>query len=335
MTDESDREEFCHDPVAHAEVRAGMTVGELADEYADAGIGASALSEAVDITAEMCEREDTTVFMGLAGAMVPAGMRSVVADLVRNGYVDVLVTTGANLTHDAIEAIGGKHHHGRTGDPDRSRRDHDEQLREEGVDRIYNVYLPQEHFTAFESHLREEVFPVLAEEGVVSIQRLTDELGRANAAVNDREDVAEGAGIAAAAYEHDVPVFCPAIQDSVLGLQAWMYGQTSDFSLDALADMDALTDQAFESDRAGALVVGGGVPKNFVLQTMLVAPDAYDYGVQLTMDPPETGGLSGATLDEARSWGKLEQAAENVSVYADATITLPLVVAAARQRIES
>ena len=335
MTDDTDREEFAHDPVAHAQARAGMSVADLADEYAHSGIGGQSVHEAVDITAEMFGDEDTTVFMGLAGAMVPAGMRAIVADLIRDGYVDALVTTGANLTHDTIEAIGGKHHHGREHHPEKSEREHDEQLREEGVDRIYNVYLPQEHFAAFESHLREEVFPVLADEGIVSIRRLTAELGRANAAVNDRENVAEAPGIAATAYQEDVPIYCPAVQDSVLGLQSWMYGQTSDFSLDALADMDELTDQAFESENAGALVVGGGVPKNYVLQTMLVAPDAYDYGVQLTMDQPQTGGLSGATLDEARSWGKLEKAARNVSVYADATITLPLVVAAARERIEA
>ncbi len=332
MTDDGEREEFSHDPVGHADVRAGMTVDDLARAYGDAGIGAKAASEAVDVTAEMVGREDTAVFMGLAGAMVPAGMRTLVADLVRDGYVDALVTTGATLTHDAIEAIGGNHHHGRESHPGRSAREHDEQLREEGVDRIYDVYLPQEHFTSFESHLREEVFPDLAE--TVSIQRLTAELGRANAAVNDREAIEAGPGIAAAAHEHDVPIYCPAIQDSVLGLQAWMYAQRSSFSLDALADMDGLNDRAFEADRAGALVVGGGVPKNFVLQTMLVVPGAYDYGVQLTMDPPDTGGLSGATLDEARSWGKLEPGARNVSVYADATITLPLVVAAVRERLD-
>jgi deoxyhypusine synthase len=167
----------------------------------------------------------------------------------------------------------------------------------------------------------------------VSIQRLTEQLGAANAAINDEEGIDEDPGIAAAASEADVPVYCPAVQDSVLGLQAWMYNQTSDFSLDALSDMDTLTDQAFDADRTGALVVGGGVPKNYVLQTMLVAPGAYDLAVQLTMDPPQTGGLSGATLEEARSWGKLETAARNVSVYADATITLPLLVAAARERI--
>ena len=341
--DETPRETFSHDPIGHAEARAGMTVGELADEYGSAGIGASAMHEAVGVYSEMLD-DDVAVFLGLAGAMVPTGMRRIVADLVRDGHVDALVTTGANLTHDAIEAIGGKHHHGEVHAEGRTEREHDERLRDEGVDRIYNVYLPQEHFALFESHLREAVFPPLEAEcedgegdgvrgNAVSIRRFTAELGRANAAVNDREGVEEGPGIAAAADEHDVPVYCPAIQDSVLGLQAWMYSRTSVFALDALSDVTDITDQAFETEEAGALVVGGGVPKNYVLQTMLVAPDAYDYAVQLTMDTPETGGLSGATLDEARSWGKLEEAARNASVYADATITFPLLVAAARERV--
>jgi deoxyhypusine synthase len=355
-----ERREFSHDPVGHAEVRAGMGVGDLVEQYDQAGIGAADLHEAVDVAAEMFADSEVAVFFGLAGAMVPAGMRAVVADLIRDGYVDAFVATGATLTHDAIEAIGGKHHHGSTGpprqhggsEPDQSDedhdgegagslREHDERLRDEEVDRIYNVYLPQEHFALFEDHLRSEVFPVLEAEceadgngGTVSIERFTRELGRANAEVNERDGIEEGPGIAAAAHEHDVPIYCPAIQDSVLGLQAWMYAQTSAFSLAALSDMSDLNDQAYHAEKTAALVVGGGVPKNYVLQTMLVTPASYDYGLQLTMDPPQTGGLSGATLEEARSWGKFEKAARNVSVYADATITLPLLVAGARDRIE-
>ena len=342
------REEFHADPVGHTRATADMTVGELVDGYGDAGIGAAAVNEAGDVLAEMFANDDCTVFLSLAGAMVPAGMRRIVADLIRDGYVDVVVTTGANLTHDTIEAIGGKHHHGRTHDPEASARDHDERLRDEGVDRIYNVYLPQEHFAEFEGHLREEVFPALTADpdaetdtesgtdgdGAVSIADLTRELGRANAAVNERDAVAEGPGIAAAAYECGVPIYCPAVQDSVLGLQAWMYAQTADLRLDALADMTGLTDRAFDADDAGCLLVGGGVPKNFTLQTMLVTPRAYDYAVQVTMDPKATGGLSGATLDEARSWGKLEKDARNASVYGDATVMLPMLVAAARERVE-
>ncbi|QLD90966.1 deoxyhypusine synthase [Natronomonas salina] len=328
-----EREEFGHDPVEHAEVSAGMSVADLAEQYGRAGIGAADLSEAIDVTGEIFASDETTVFLGLAGAMVPAGMRRIVSDLIREGHVDALVTTGANLTHDAIEAVGGKHHHGHHEHPELTEREFDEQLRDEEVDRIYNVYLPQEHFALFEEHLRSEVLEDIGEE-VVSIAEFTRELGRANAEVNDREDVDEDAGIAAAAYESDVPIYAPAIQDSVLGLQAWLRSQVTGFSLDALKDMSPLNDLAYEAESTAAIVVGGGVPKNYVLQTMLVTPEAYDYAVQLTMDPPQTGGLSGATLDEARSWGKLKKDARNVSVYADATITLPLVVAGALDRAD-
>ena len=334
MTDEADpagadRTEFRTDPVEHVGVRAGMTVGELAAEYAHGGFGAGAIARAVDVYAEMLGRDDVTNFFGLAGALVPAGMRAIVADLVRDGHVDVLVTTGATLTHDTIEALGGAHHHGRAEGDSPAPHAHDERLRAEGVDRIYDVYLPQEHFVAVERHLRERVFPGL--ERTVSIRELTAALGEANAAANEAAEA--DAGIAAAAFEADVPVYCPAIQDSVLGLQAWMYSQVSDLRLDALADMTGLNDIAHDADRTGAMVVGGGVPKNFVLQTMLVTPGSYDYAVQLTVDPEHAGGLSGASLDEARSWGKLEPDAENVTVVGDATITLPLVVAAARERL--
>jgi deoxyhypusine synthase len=358
---EPERTAFQHDPIGHASVHAGMSVGDLVEQYGEAGIGAAAVHDAADIYAEMLADEECAVFLSLAGAMVPAGMREVVAGLIREGHVDALVTTGANLTHDAIEAIGGKHHHGSVhgsghGDGENGHdeeehgeeehgdeegpahgndtREHDERLRDEGVDRIYNVYLPQEHFAQFEEHLRDHVFPPLEEEGVVSIERFTRELGRANNVVNAEEDVAEDAGIAAAAVENDVPIYCPAVQDSVLGLQAWVYSQTSAFSLDALADMTGLTDLAFGAERAGCLLVGGGVPKNFTLQTMLVTPDAYDYGVQITMDPEATGGLSGATLDEARSWGKFEKDARNATIVGDATVFLPMLVAAALEEFE-
>ncbi|MFB6135470.1 MAG: deoxyhypusine synthase family protein, partial [Halobacteriaceae archaeon] len=144
--DQPDREEFRHDPLAHAAVWAGMSVGELVEQYGSAGVGAADLHEAADVYAEMIGRDDVTNFVGLAGAMVPTGMRQIVVDLIRDGHVDALVTTGANLTHDAIEAVGGKHHHGRPEQAGKTTREHDEQLREEEVDRIYNVYLPQEHF---------------------------------------------------------------------------------------------------------------------------------------------------------------------------------------------
>lgn len=329
--DHPDREEFQSDPIEHMSVTSGMTVGELVDEYGNAGGNANDLATAVEVYSEMVQSEDVLVVCGLAGAMVPCGMREVVSDLIRDGFIDVLVTTGATITHDSIEAIGGHHHHGSATPPEgKSRVEHDETLRDAEIDRIYNVYLPQEHFAAFEQHLREHVFPELSD--VVSIEAFVREVGRANYAVAV-DDASRDPGIVGTAYDCDVPVFCPAIQDSVLGLQAWMWSQVSDFSLDALADMTYLSDIVHESERGGVFVVGGGVPKNYALQTMLVSAGAYEYGVQLTVDPEHTAGLSGASLDEARSWGKLAPTARNVTVRGDITITFPLLVAATRDNL--
>ncbi|MEM4782564.1 MAG: deoxyhypusine synthase family protein, partial [Halalkalicoccus sp.] len=147
MSDETPpREEFSHDPIGHASVRAGMTVGELVSEYGNAGIGAADLHDAASITESMFA-EDVRVFFGLAGAMVPAGMRQLVVDLIRDGYIDALVTTGANLTHDAIEAIGGKHHHGTDHHETKTPREHDETLRDEWVAPPSDASRPQDDFT--------------------------------------------------------------------------------------------------------------------------------------------------------------------------------------------
>ena len=172
--------EFQYNPIDHIDVKNKMTVSELMSEYSNAGFAANALSEAVDIYTEMIERQDVTNFLSMAGAMVPAGMRKIVTGLIQDGYVDVLVTTGATLTHDAIEALGHKHHHGSSVQRGRGNeskvREHDEKLRDEGVDRIYDVYLPQEGFAILEDHLRSNVFPNIDEE--ISIREFTAELGR-------------------------------------------------------------------------------------------------------------------------------------------------------------
>ena len=119
----------------------------------------------------------------------------------------------------------------------------------------------------------------------------------------------------------------------MIGLQYWLFSQTSKVTVDAFADMPALMDRCFTAKKAGALLVGGGVPKNFILQSMLMTPNGFNYAVQLTGDRPDLGGLSGATLDEARSWGKITEEAQAVTVYGDATITLPVLVAAVMERM--
>ena len=305
----------CGDPVEQVSLRAGMTVGELVDAMGRAGAyNGGALARAASVYESMLRDEDAVKFLGLAGAMVPAGMGRIVGDLVERGYVDVLVSTGANLTHDIIEALGCRHYHGTSACSD-------VELRAEEINRIYDVFLPNDAFIRFEEFMQ-EVFSGLPADAPLKICELLAVIGRALPS-----------GILASAAERGVPVYCPALADSMIGLQYWLFSQTRRVTVDAFLDLKPLLDTCFEAKRAGALLVGGGVPKNFILQSMLMTPRGFDYAVQLTGDRPDLGGLSGATLDEARSWGKITGSATAVTVYGDATITLPLLVAAVLERM--
>ncbi|MDO8840864.1 deoxyhypusine synthase [Methanocalculus sp.] len=305
----------CTDPVRQMHIRPGMSVGELVDAMGQAGAyNGGSLAEAVSITEAMFSDPLTTRFFGLAGAMVPAGMGGIVSDLLECGYIDILVSTGANLTHDIIEAIGCHHYHG-------TEICDDVDLRHEEINRIYDVYLPTEAFEHFEEFMQ-RVYSELPKGAVISISDLLQHIGERLKS-----------GILATAARKGIPVYCPAIQDSMVGLQYWLFSQTNRVTIDAFADMTSLMNRCFSAERAGAFIVGGGVPKNFIFQSMLMTENGFSYAVQLTGDRPDLGGLSGATLDEARSWGKITEEARAMTVYGDATITLPLIIAATLERL--
>ncbi|MBR1369637.1 deoxyhypusine synthase [Methanocalculus chunghsingensis] len=305
----------CSEAVAQMHLRPGMTVGELVDAMGRAGAyNGGSLAEAVSITEMMFADPAATRFFGLAGAMVPAGMGGIVSDLLDAGYIDILVSTGANLTHDVIEAIGCHHYHG-------TEICDDVDLRHDEINRIYDVYLPTEAFEVFEDFMQ-GVYSDLPDGSSLSISDLLRRIGSSL-----------GSGILATAARKDIPVYCPAVQDSMIGLQYWLFSQTNKVTIDAFADMKPLMNRCFAAEKAGAFIVGGGVPKNFILQSMLMTENGFTYAVQLTGDRPDLGGLSGATLDEARSWGKITEEARAVTVYGDATITLPLLIAATLERL--
>ena len=300
-------------PVKHAKLGKGITVTDLMKQYENCAFGAGRLARAVKIYKEM-QAEDVTSFFGLAGAMIPAGMRQVVADMVRRGDIDVLVTTGANLVHDMIEAFGGEHCQGQC-------TANDIELKHCKIDRIYDVYLADQHFTTFEERFDAIVGDILDShpQKLFTICNFLREVG---SRIEDKNSILR------AAVDNEVPVFCPAIADSSIGLQSWVFGYKRDLQVDTFKDIRQIMDICYKARRAGALFVGGGVPKNFIMQSMLLIPKGFDFAIQLTMDTPETGGLSGATLDEAKSWGKIGEHADTVTVYSDATITLPILVAA-------
>lgn len=299
--------------IKHLKIKPGMSVDLLLKEMEGCAFGAYRLSKAVNIYEEMLRNKKVKKFFGLAGALVPAGLRQVIVDLIQLGYIDILVTTGANLVHDLVEAFGGRHYKGSSTANDRA-------LYEEGISRIYDVYSPVEHFELLEKKLGEILIDIEKQE--LSSRELLYEIGLR---------VKAKSGILHAAAQSKIPIFCPGLADSMIGLHASLRSQ---ITLNTLLDIKEMAEICFTSEKNGALFIGGGVPKNFILQSMLMSPNYINYAIQITMDRPEHGGLSGATLEEAISWGKIASDAKLVTVYCDATIALPLIVAAVRSRME-
>ncbi|MHA1231721.1 MAG: deoxyhypusine synthase [Candidatus Helarchaeota archaeon] len=304
-------------PVQHVEVHSNMLVDELIKEMeTGAGFGARRLAEAVSIYEEMLNDKDTTIFLTLAGALIPGGMKKVIVQFIKNGYVDVLITTGAILTHDLIEAFGYKHFHG-------SAFMDDKELQKKGLNRIYNILLPNDAYIGLEKKLNKIFKSMQFEE--ISTREFLFKLGKL---IKDNESIIK------VAADNDVPIYCPAISDSVLGYHIWSFSQLNKIPINVFKEHKEIVDIAFDSPKKGALICGGGVPKHFVALAMQVTGKGLDYAIQITMDRPEPGGVSGASLTEAVSWNKVDKNAKKVDVICDITIALPLILASLMTRLK-
>ncbi len=299
--------------VRHMKLQAKMTVGKLVEEMNAAGVlGAGRIGKATELVTEMFSDPDCTVFLTLAGAMVPAGLRRVICDLVEQEHVNVLVTTGANMVHDMVEALGYRHGIGTFAAEDK-------RLMAKKIGRIGDIYIRQEAFEALEKWLFKTLETISEEKRQhLSAAELLYEIGKR---INDPES------ILAAAAKKNVPIICPAFVDSIVGFQLWVYGQDKTIHIDSLLDVNVLMNKVYEAKKVGIIILGGGFPKHFALFANTFR-EGVDLAVQITMDRPEPGGLSGASLEEAISWGKIKPEGKAVTVICDATIAFPLIIAA-------
>jgi deoxyhypusine synthase len=303
--------------VEQMRLRPGMTVDELAEEMRRAGvIGAGRVGKAVEIVAEMFSDPDYTTFITLSGPLVPSGMRLIFRDLIRDGYVDAVVTNGANMVHDIVEAMGRSHMVGEV-DVD------DAELRERGINRVYDIFIESDTWVALEGFVW-GILDGLPEERRVDVpfHGLLREIGLR---LDD-----EGSILFTAARK-GVPIFCPGLLDSMLGIPLWMYSKRSRLVINPLKDFDLLGDMIYEAKKTGAIILGGGMPKHHT-QYMNTLREGLDAAVQISTARVEDGSLSGAPLKESVSWGKLK--GDKVStIFGDVTIVFPLIVAATLERI--
>lgn len=264
---------------------------------------------------------DATIFLGTAGALSAGGMRLLVAHLIEHRYIDCLVSTGANLYHDLHETRGRRHF---IGSPTLD----DAALAAERIDRVYDTLASEDEFCRNDEWiaafvLKLERRPYTTREFLYKLgEHLWNETGNP--------------GILTAAARAKVPIFCPAIADSSIGMgvsQARHRDQTAG-QIDVIGDIIESANVVIRRPSTASIVLGGGTPKNFINQASVQA-EFYDdrvsghkFAIQIVTDVPHFGGASGSSLEEAQSWGKLSIESEKVTVHADVTLALPLLVAA-------
>jgi deoxyhypusine synthase len=324
-----------------------MKVSELVEGMTDMGFGAGDIGKASLIMKKMFDDEECKVFLGVAGAMVPAGMKEIIWDLLDE--TDVFVTTGANLTHDLIEALGESHY---LEDESVS----DEELNDKGIDRIYNVFMKNEVYEKLEDFF-EKNFDDLKDCKTIKdfLWKIGEILNKTSTPIsqpysdlsttiptnhqNLSREVARPplqnrntTSILQKCYEKKIPIFCPGIADSGIGMMIW--GRTAEGKgkthIDVFADINDIVDAAWTAKKAGVIYIGGGLPKNFIQQYLQFSKGA-SYGIQITTDRSEPGGSSGAPLKEGISWGKMKKDGEFVDVFCDATIALPIIFGAIKK----
>ncbi len=320
--------EHLHNPVEPMAISPHLPVSELVERMGGTSFQARNLARAAQIWEEMLGAE-VTIFMGLAGAMVPAGMRSLMVYLIQNRLIDCLVSTGANLFHDLHETLGRAHYQG----------EHladDHELFQRHINRIYDVYLPEDQLVETEDFII-EFSCSLDQDRAYTTREYLYLLGKELSLAGKAD------GILSAAARAGVPVFCPALGDSVFGtaLAAARLKRGSRLQIDIAQDVVEMIDLTTAPPATGIILIGGGTPKNYIQQAVLCGdlfdrePRGHNYAIQITMDSPHWGGLSGCTFEECHSWGKEASDAQTVTVYSDATIALPILVNTLAERCAS
>jgi len=299
-------------------LRRGLSVSEMVTEMKECGVlGAGKIGNAAELVSEMFSDPDYTVFLTMAGPLVPGGLRRIISDLIKEECVNVVVTTGANMVHDMVEALGHKHLVG-------TFLAEDGKLKARNIGRIGDIYIEQKAFKDLEKWMYKILENIPEEKRErMSTAELLFELGKQ---IEDTES------ILATAAKKNVPIISPGFVDSIAGFHLWVFGQDKKMVLDPLLDVNRLMDKVFEAKKVGVIILGGGYPKHFTLFANTFR-EGVDCAIQITMDRPEPGGLSGAPLEEAISWGKIKPGGKAVTVICDVTIAFPLIVAAALENL--
>jgi deoxyhypusine synthase len=322
------KKQLLQNPIEHIDITKPAYAGvvDMMADMSNMAFQSRNIARGARIFSQMIGDQDCTIYLTLAGSLVSAGLKKVVVDLVENNMVDVIVSTGANIVdQDFFEALGYRHYQG---SPDAD----DNLLREMEIDRIYDTYIDEAELKVCDRTIADicdclEKRPYSSREFIV-------EMGRY---LQDRKDLGDSReeSIVYTCYKKQVPICVPAFSDCSAGFGFVKHqadNPEAHVSIDSAKDFLELTQIKMQDVQSGIFMIGGGVPKNFV-QDIVVAAEVLDtevpmhkYAVQITVADERDGGLSGSTLREASSWGKVDTMHEQM-IFSEATIALPLVAA--------
>ena len=316
----SKKSEFLRVPVEPYVVEAGLTAEEILERMGRISFQGRNLATAHQVWRKMLD-DDVLIFLGIAGALSAGGLRLVFSHLIEHRYVDCVVSTGANLYHDLHETRGRRHFLGSPTVDDRA-------LQAAHIDRVYDTFVDEDQFVENDEWIA--AFTADLEPRRYTSREFLYRLGGRLWKETNAD------GILTAAYRARVPIFCPAIADSSSGMGLSQARRRAPASgrVDVIADIAESANIVICRRPTASVVLGGGTPKNFINQASVQAEfirpggEGHRYALQIVTDVPHFGGASGSTLDEAQSWGKLSADADHVTVHADATLALPLLVTA-------
>jgi deoxyhypusine synthase len=322
------KKEVLSKPVETIEV-GKKTVSRLLDEMSQTGFQGKKLGEVAKIWSEMARQKDLTVFLGLTGSLSTTGQWKIIRWLIEKRYVDVVVSTGANISEDILEALGYHYYQG-TWLAD------DEELLKLKVDRFYDVYADEMQYRKLERTIY-KFASTLDDTKIYSTREFLYQFGKFLA--ERKVD-----GIVAAAHRAKVPLYSPGLIDSGYGVALSLLRREKGkmIRLDQTKDMEELAQIAERTKRTGVVYLGGGVPKDTIQLSTIIKSlskgggeeTPHEYAIQITADSPQWGGLSGCTLEEAISWGKISSQAKKATLYADITLALPLVAHALNEKTD-
>ena len=277
-------------------------------------------ANAANIFNDMIRDKDCTIFLTLAGSTSAAGCMHIYRDMIKYNMVDAIVATGASIIDmDFFEALGFKHYQG-------SQFQDDKELRKNYIDRIYDTYIDEDELQMCDKTI-EEIADSLEARSYTS-REFIHEIGKYL-----KSNAKKKNSLIETAYDNEVPIFCPAFTDSSAGFGLVMHQERNPkkhLTIDSIREFRELTEIKIRSKDSGLFMIGGGVPKNFIQDTVICAEllgkevAMHKYAIQITVADSRDGACSSSTLKEASSWGKVDVAKEQM-VFAEATSVLPLI----------